>query len=283
MSILIPNFGADKDKLYDFLRKNMNQLIRAKKSVMKAPMDGFSLNFTPDQIQDKEVQKEFGIAAMDGAGTGKTTARCAINATNVIDSHLDLHLPKLFNRSVKANKDPLHLNLHRMNDWDAVIADGPDEVKAYVKSVTWRSIGWDFEGKTDILMHDVRFTGRNPEMEDRYLKGHVKYHSVGMIYVDFVLCANTDSKYMREEKDNYEQYITQAINPEVAEEYGYFWAVKEAKEVEGSSVVRGSCPATPTISIFTESEKFTSVDDNTDKSKGSSDDTLERIKKIKFF
>jgi hypothetical protein len=282
MSILIPNFGADKDQLFDFLHKNRNQIIRAKKSVMKAPMDGFSLNFTAEETTDKEVQKEFGIAPLD-AGAGKTIARCAINATNVIDSHLDLHLPKLFNRSVKANKDPLHLNLHRMNDWDAVIADGPDEVKTYVKTVTWRSIGWDFEGKTDILMHDVKFTGRNPEMEDRYLKGHVKYHSVGMHYLDFVLCANTDSKYMREEKDNYDQYITQAINPEVAEEYGYFWAVKEAKEVEGSSVVRGSCPATPTISIFTESEKFTSDDDTTDKSKGSSDDTLERIKQIKYF
>lgn len=40
-----------------------------------------------------------------------------------------------------------------------------------------------------------------------------------------------------------------AVNPEVAEEKGYFWAVTEAKVIEGSAVPIGSNWITPTLSV----------------------------------
>ena len=41
----------------------------------------------------------------------------------------------------------------------------------------------------------------------------------------------------------------QMTNKEIAEQYGYFWAVTEAKVIEGSAVVFGSNYITPTLSV----------------------------------
>jgi len=263
MNVTIPSFN-DKQELFDYLRKNKSMLINQKKSAVKAPEYGFGIAQTNEDYLKPDSNKEFGIIATD---TKKTTVKCVINASNIIDSYLDLHLPKLFNRSVKNNKDPLHLQEHKML-YDFIIGDGLEEVKSYVTTMSWKNLGYEFEGKTDLLMHDVYFTGRNPTMEERYKANQVKYHSVGMQYVELFFCVDSEEKWWREEKDNFDQYIEMAVNPDVAKENGYFWAVKEAKEVEGSAVVRGACPTTPTISISKGLGSTTPLENS-----GSSDDT----------
>jgi phage anti-repressor protein len=45
---------------------------------------------------------------------------------------------------------------------------------------------------------------------------------------------------MTEEKAIWDKYIDEIVNKEVAEEQSYFWAVSEAKAIEGSAVVKGS-------------------------------------------
>jgi hypothetical protein len=72
----------------------------------------------------------------------------------------------------------------------------------------------------------------------------VKNHSVGMQYVKLFLAVN-DERY-EEEFKVWEKYINLAVNKEVAIEYGYFWAVTEAKVIEGSAVPIGSNTYTPT-------------------------------------
>ena len=52
----------------------------------------------------------------------------------------------------------------------------------------------------------------------------------------------TINNYFQENK-------AKAANPEVAEEYGYFWVVGEAKDREGSAVVLGSNFVTPTLEV----------------------------------
>jgi hypothetical protein len=86
-------------------------------------------------------------------------------------------------------------------------------------------------------------------MFEQYAKGYVKEHSVGMRYVKLELAINSDNKWDVEEKEVWDKYYPEIANKEVADERGYFWAVTEAKIVEGSAVVKGSNYATPTISI----------------------------------
>jgi len=70
-----------------------------------------------------------------------------------------------------------------------------------------------------------------------------------MLYVKLFLCMNSESKWDQEEKANWDKYISHVVNKMEAEERGYFWAVTEAKVIEGSAVPLGSNFATPVISI----------------------------------
>jgi hypothetical protein len=86
-------------------------------------------------------------------------------------------------------------------------------------------------------------------MFNQYRKGYVLNHSVGMRYVKIFLCIDSTESMYVSEKANWDKYISQVVNPEVANEKGYFWAVTEAMFVEGSAVVKGSNQATPTLSV----------------------------------
>jgi predicted flavoprotein YhiN len=59
---------------------------------------------------------------------------------------------------------------------------------------------------------------------------------------------NTSDKYYAEEKANWDKYFPFVANKEAIVD-DHFWAVTEAKIIEGSAVLKGSNYATPTISI----------------------------------
>ena len=60
---------------------------------------------------------------------------------------------------------------------------------------------------------------------------------------------NSENRYDSEEKKIWDKYYPIAVNKEVADNYGYFFVVTQAKIVEGSAVPIGSNRATPTISV----------------------------------
>jgi hypothetical protein len=114
----------------------------------------------------------------------------------------------------------------------------------------WSDLGLNLKGDTEALIFNATISKqRNPYMFEQYAKGYVKEHSVGMRYVKLELAINSDNKWDVEEKEVWDKYYPEIANKEVADERGYFWAVTEAKIVEGSAVVKGSNYATPTISI----------------------------------
>jgi len=65
-----------------------------------------------------------------------------------------------------------------------------------------------------------------------------------MRYVSLKMAIN-DDRY-EAEKATWDKYIDMVANKEEAELQGYFWAVTEAKVIEGSPVLKGSNYATPT-------------------------------------
>jgi hypothetical protein len=84
-------------------------------------------------------------------------------------------------------------------------------------------------------------------MFNEYKNNRVKNHSVGMIYVDLALAINDDDDYYKEEFAVWNKYINNIINRDEAEDLGYFFAIRQAKLVEGSAVPLGSNPITPTL------------------------------------
>lgn len=242
--VTVPADLTGKD-LLKFLVENKALLIEEKKSVTKrADPISVGVDISKKYFINKEGQLVKATAEEQAPVNGPETVICVINTTNWLDSHGDVHIPGLWKKSLKDSLNQIHLQEHEMA-FAFVISD---ESKGYTEKLTWKELGLDLPGVTEALIFSTTFTGRNPYMEDQYRKKFVKNHSVGMRYVIIKLCVNEpEDDYFKEEYANWVQYAPQVANIADAEKQGFFWAVLEAKVIEGSAVVKGSNIITPTI------------------------------------
>lgn len=170
--------------------------------------------------------------------------KAVINTTNVIDSHMDLHLIDIWNKTVKDNPYSHHLKQHE-RVFESVLSS---KARSYNERMNFKDIGVnaDMEMIANIN-HFVLSKSEHPFMFNKYINGEVTQHSIGMMYVDYdIAWYDEDSK---KEMDFFNEMKALAINPEVADEAGYLWVHREAKKREGSAVVFGSNPITPTLYV----------------------------------
>ena len=226
---------------FKYLKDNKNLLLMRKKNAIKY---ADAVSFISPVHEKSGAEKSISIPEL--LEKDSITVDVVINTTKIMDSHSDVHMDGIWNKSVKEQKNLYHLQEHQMK-FDHVISDN---VKAEIKKIAWEDLGFSFDGETEALVfRSVIEKARNPFMYEQYVMGYVKEHSVGMRYMKLFLCINSEDKYYKEEKENWDKYIGNVINKSEAEELGYFWAVTEAKIVEGSAVLKASNPATPTLSI----------------------------------
>jgi len=246
---------SDRDKLFDYLRKNKSILKIAKKATKKEWCPVYSVGdydidtvmSAKNKIYDKSgVTEKAVFNAEELAKSGSFMVKLAINTTNLFDSHRDVHIPGIWTKSLKERRLLYHLKSHHM-DFEDIISD---EVKASAVMMAWKELGFKYEGETQVLLFDSLIDPtRHEYMALQYALNRVKNHSVGMNYVNYFLAMNSDSKYDKEEKEMWDKYYPLIANKSDADEVGYFWSVTEAKVIEGSAVPLGSNYATPVISI----------------------------------
>lgn len=225
----------DKLDLFDFIRSNKSDLY-AQKKIMTKQSDSFVFSIV--DAENKSIQKNI--------DTDKINVSVAINTTNLLDSHGDVHLKGIWSKSVKEQRNLYLLKEHSMT-FENIISDS---VNPSVKLYNWKDLGFEFKGMTEALIFNATISkDRNSFMFNQYKNGYVKEHSVGMRYVKYQLAMNSDSSDDKEEKANWDKWINDIANKNEAEDMGYFWAVSEAKIIEGSAVVKGSNFATPTINV----------------------------------
>jgi len=255
-----------KEELFKALKDNKKELISLKKSITKQA-DAVSFGYNDTIIG--EVNKE------DYSGNGSPdvlNVKVVINTTNFLDSHGDVHINGIWNKSVKDNVSFLHLQEHE-REFDKVITD---TAKGSVQSMTWKQLGLPYLGKTEALIFDSQIEKkRNEFMLNQYANGWVKNHSVGMRYVSIQMAINSEAEWDKEEKAIWDKYYPNIANKELADEKGYFWAVTEAKIIEGSAVVMGSNSATPTLNNKTEA-----VEDTAEIKEPSNDTQSEQQKEL---
>lgn len=225
---------TDKMDLTRFIKKNFEELKTIKMAEYKtkafAMIEGMKFKeFTPE-IED--ISGDF------------IQVKTVINTTNIIDSHMDLHMPKIWNKTVKDNPFSYHLKQH-VAEFESVISN---KAKSYNEKMNFNELGMDVDFETMANINDfVLERSKMPFMFDAYRNGEVLQHSVGMTYV------NLEIAYYDEDSEKqmafFEEMKKQAVNPEIADEQGFFWVVYEAKKREGSAVVFGSNSVTPTLSV----------------------------------
>ena len=234
MDFKIPHFDADKD-LFDFIVKNEGDILYSRKQAIKYA-DGF--------LGNTITGKGFNIQKANLIDKEVIDVVCIINTTKLLDSHRDVHIDGLWDKSLSENTRIKHLQEHKMS-FDKIISD-KENLKAYAKEYTWKQLGYNVAGKTQALVFESKiYKERNPYMFEQYAKGNVDNHSVGMRYVKMVTCINDDD--YTTQKENYEKYAPMIANKEELENIKYFWAVLEAKAIEGSAVPMGSNHITPTV------------------------------------
>lgn len=253
----IPTFDTIAEKI-DFVVANKSKLIAAKKAQIKQA-DGVVVNALPGKQS----------ATKAASDTDSVIQRkLVINTTNWLDSHGDVHIKGLWKKSLSENKMIMLLQEHEMA-FDKIISD-ESELKALTQDFTFKELGQNIEGTTEALVFDATIKQENnPYMFDRYAKNKVRNHSVGMQYVKLYLAVNSES--YPEEKAIWDKYYPTVANKKRADNNGFFFAVTEAKVIEGSAVPIGSNTVTPTLE----------PDKSTPKHTEPSDDTLKTIEAIR--
>lgn len=231
-----PDF-QEKSELYDWLITNKSILVAQKKSIIKHADPVFSV----------ELISEKGTACKADSIPADATqikVKAVINTTRLFDSHEDVHIDGLWNKSLKETKDNYLVKQHDFT-FDGIISD---DVKVTAKIMKWTDLGYDFKGDTQALIYEsVIDKSENPLMFDKYRQNKVKQHSVGMRYIKVEMAVN-DDRYDKEYAV-WEKYYDLIVNKADVDQAGYFWAVTEAKNIEGSAVVRGANFVTPTLSV----------------------------------
>jgi len=252
----IPNF-ENKAELSAFLMANKSLLIQSKRAQIKHS-DILTLSPTLEMV--------------DKADKGEPmTIKAVINTIGVLDSHGDVHMKGIWNKTVKENKNVYLLQEHKMQ-FDKIISDN---VKASVQTLSWKDLGVKAEGNTEALVFEARLDeDRNPFMVKQYRNGWVKNHSVGMQYVKINLAVNDPE--MKEEYEEWTKTIDKILNKKDAEKQGYYFTVYEAKMFEGSAVPIGSNQITPTLE--TNLDKDNDLDASSQKEKPSADTSEEQEK-----
>lgn len=230
-----------KEELFIYLKENKKQIMSERKSQIKY---ADAIDFVNIRLIDKSDFAVKEVTTPNSTDSGVITKNIVINTTNLMDSHLDVHIPGLWKKTISEQKSVYHLKSH-LRDFEYVISDN---AIPFTKNMNWTDLGYDAEGKTQALIFKSEIhKDRNEFMYNQYLNGYVKQHSVGMRYVNDFMCVNSEEKYWTEEKANWDKYYPEIVNKEMADEYGFFFAVTEAKLVEGSAVLFGSNPITPTL------------------------------------
>lgn len=260
--MIIPEF-KNKSEQIKWLSENHKLLISHKKSESKkTDAVGFGIQSFVTDVKGERLKAEE-IVTQPMYESGIINVRCIINATNILDSHRDVHFPSIWKKHLSERKDLLYLLQEHDFSFKGVISD---EVKAFTKKYTFKDLGYDYEGETECLVFDcIIKKSRNEYMFDQYVKGFVRNHSVRMIYVKMIFCLNSENPEDFQLLENYNKYAPLIANQDSLDDRNWFYAILEAKIAdEGSAVVRGSCFTTPTISV-TESKDIIQADNSLEK------------------
>jgi hypothetical protein len=192
-----------------------------------------------------------------------------VNSSNILDSHRDLHVKGNWDKSVKEQQGKVYLVFDHQLKRNDIIAMKED-ISMFTAEIPFSLIGKNYDGDTYALIYKVAKNKIvNKDAKEWLNDGYSLEASVRMQYVKIELAVNTNDTDSVKEKETFDKYIDVIANKNEFKDLDYFWVVKEAKNVQESSLVMfGSNSATGTIQ-----ENKTEADVITSEKTEPSDDT----------
>lgn len=234
---------SSKEEMFFALKANADKIIAVKKAAIKdSDPVGYSFRESADDVA-KSAEPGVLKEVKDG-----DTIYPVINTTNWLDSHGDVHLDGIWDTSVQQQKGKLYYAINHELKIGHIISY-PNEVEAMVKTLNWSDVGQNYDGQTQALIFAAQLTDKSNKDAKKAIKAGVPLeNSVRMQYEKMVLCVDSNSKGLEQERMNFYQYLPKIANKDEAMAAGYFWGIQSAKIVkEGSAVLAGSNRATPIL------------------------------------
>lgn len=233
---------STKQELFKALKENSKEIISLKKSqVYKSVEKDRALSVRSKKLDVSKVSNE----ATKEMFSDDSYYYIAVNTTGILDSHGDLHVKGIWNKTAKEqNKRNYLVDTHVMS-MNTTIAR-KEYVEMFVAEIPFSMVGKDYEGNTEALIYKIPKDKVINQLAKEWLdSGDDIEASVRMKYVTVELAFNSDDSDDEVYKRTYDKYVSQVANKNDFESLDYFWVVKEAKnESESSLVLNGSNPAT---------------------------------------
>lgn len=239
----IKHFENKSDQL-KWIADNQN-ILKAQRRAEKKNSD--SINVLSFAVNNRgERLKSMANGENEDMEPGVLRIKVVLNTTNLLDSHGDVHLPGIWKKTL-AETALFYLTQEHDLCFDKIISD---EIKAYTQVFNWKDLGFNYDGKTEALVFEATVREEDNElMYSKYKRGKVHQHSVGMMYMKDFFCYNSNDPDYAQFKDAWDKYYPEITNKDLADQQGWFYAVTEAKLIEGSAVPLGSNPITPTLEV----------------------------------
>jgi len=236
------NFETEKE-LFSALKTANDLIIAKKKSAILSTVEK-GLNFST-----KDVKKNPFTTTAKGIEQKEGFIYPIINTIGYLDSHNDLHVNGIWNKSAAEQVGKVHYVADHVIGVQNLIAH-KSHVNIMVEDISWSSVGYNYPGTTQALVFEIEEKNLMHEKAQQLLEKNLPVeNSVRMQYVNIVLCLDSSAKEDEEFRANYNKYHPLIANKDEFEEIRYFYAVLEAKIVgEGSMVLEGSNSATRTLS-----------------------------------
>ncbi|AGO47377.1 structural protein [Cellulophaga phage phi19:1] len=244
-----------KELMFAELKANKAHLIASKKAqILKSFEKGTAIAAKSMDVSKIECTKSI---EMDD-----NFYYLAVNTTNVLDSHQDLHVKGIWNRTVKNQQGLNYLVLdHEVKVSTTVVRK--EHIEMFVAEIPFAAIGKSYKGNTEALIYKFpKDKVKNQEAKEWLESGDALEASVRMQYVKVRLAMNSDSKDDVDEKKAYDETIDVIANKADFESIDYYFIIEEAKNVMESSLVPfGSNGATGQINNNSQPEKSTEIEE----------------------
>jgi len=194
----------------------------------------------------QKLSTHFGVKTVEGATSiknvdaEKRTVEFIANTYFFIDSDQDMLIPGCSSKSINDRGPKSNATAKIKHQSDHVL--NTKNVVGRFDLIDERTI----DGK-EVLYCESHIPATNKGEDDliNYQEGLYDNHSIGFQYVNLAMAVHNSTN--ESERKLWDEFYPLALNPEKADEAGFFWVVKEINLFEISVVSYGANELTPTI------------------------------------
>lgn len=242
---------ATKEDLFKEVYANLNTIIDFKKSAIQKSCEK-GLSITCQVLNFAKFEDETGKAAFE---IDNDYYYIAVNSTNVLDSHEDLHVDGIWNKTVDEQQGKNYLVADHDLSISSVIVK-KEYIEMFIAKLPFSALGKPYEGKTQVLIYKFRKDKVIHEVARKWLEsGDPIEASVRMRYITILFAMDSNDPEYKEQKKLYDQYFPIIANKADFDYIPYYFIIKEAANIrESSLVVFGSNSTTGNITRTKELE-----------------------------